>query len=124
MKQFYIASLKWTKRDSLYITFWRPNDSRYAWPLSWSGKYAEDDVRNGLAYYNDGASTIAVPVEVVDPLGVPPAPGHIDNDAGPVVLNTRDNWKLLLENVILEPHCAPQPQYKGAPRRKKEASCR
>jgi len=115
--QYYIVSVNHTKREDRYITFWRCDDRGYAYPLSWSGKYAGEHVRAHLGYYNSGCATIAVSCEAVDPLAVDPEPGHIDNDAGPVVLNNKENWKVLLANVIHEPGYKPAPQYKGARRK-------
>jgi hypothetical protein len=121
MTEFYIVSLKWTKRDNKYITFWRDDDSGYSYPLSWSGRYPEARVMSNLGYYNNGDSTIAVPCSVVDPLGEDPDRGLIDNDAGPVVRNNAEHWKILLANVIEPPAYINQPQYRGAPRTKEAA---
>jgi hypothetical protein len=121
MKEFYIISLKWTKRGDMYITFWRPDDSGYAYPLSWSGKYSESRVMANPGYYNNGHSTIAVPCLVVEPLGEAPERGQIDNDAGPVVRNIAEHWKVLIANVIEPPSHLTQPQYRGAPRTKEAA---
>ncbi|UGQ44938.1 hypothetical protein [Massilia endophytica] len=114
MSACYIVSVKWTRRDSPYITFWRPDDCGYAWPLSWAGRYAEDDVLANKDYYHNGVSTIAVPCMLVDNLGVPPVKGTVDGDAGPVVLNNRTNWNCILEFALPDPLDKPQPQYKGA----------
>lgn len=121
MSDFYIVSLKHTQRQHMYITFWRPDDAGYSYPLSWSGKYPEERVRSDLGYYNSGHSTIAVPCSVVDQLGESPEPGQIDNDAGPVVRNTAEHWNVLLANVIHAPLRPTQPQYKGAPKYKEAA---
>lgn len=110
---FYVASLKHTHREHLYITFWRPDHCGYAWPLSWAGRYPESHVRERLDYLNCG-HTVAVPCEVVDALAVTPERGHIDGNAGPVVPNNRENWKTLLAAVI-EPTPEPYtPVYPGA----------
>lgn len=103
MQEFYIASVKHTHKAHDYITFWRPEDKGYAWPLSWSGKYNEEQVAEGRAWYHNGEDSIAVPVQVVEKLGVPPKPGMVDNDVGPVVLNTRDNWNTLIAGVLQPP---------------------
>jgi hypothetical protein len=121
MTDFYIVSLKHTRREHLYITFWRPSDAGYSYPLSWSGKYSEAAVMADLGYYNSGHSTIAVPCSVVDQLGESPEPGQIDNDAGPVVRNTAEHWNVLIANVIQPPLRPAQPQYKGAPKYKEAA---
>lgn len=121
MTDFYIVSLKHTRREHRYITFWRPDDAGYSYPLSWSGRYSEVNVRGNPGYYNNGHSTIAVPCSVVDPLGEDPERGQIDNDAGPVVRNIAEHWKVLLANVIERPAHINQPQYRGAPRTKEAA---
>lgn len=113
MSDFYIVSVVHTPRRDRYITFWRPNDAGYAYPLSWSGKYSEADVRAHLSYYNDG-DTIAVRCDAVDPLAVAPERGTIDNDAGPVVLNNKENWQTLIDAVIETPSRDVRPTYKGS----------
>jgi hypothetical protein len=113
---FYVVSLKHTHRRDRYITFWRPDDRGYAYPLSWSGKYPREHVAAHLGYYNTGCAAIAVRCEAVDPLAVDPEPGMVDGDAGPVVLNNAANWKVLLANTIEQPRYKPAPQYKGARR--------
>ena len=103
MREFYIASVTHTHREHQYVTFWRPEDQGYAWPLSWSGRYTEEQVLDSLEYYNDGWHTIAIPVDVVQRLAVPPFKGTIDGDAGPVVMNTLENWKVLQDAVVWQP---------------------
>lgn len=112
--QFYIVSVMHTLRRDRYITVWRPNDSGYAYPLSWAGKYSESNVRENLSYYNSGCSNVAVPCHVLDYLAIPPMPGVIDNDAGPVVPNSAESWRRILANLIAEPAHAPRPEYRGA----------
>lgn len=121
MNDFFIISVKHTQRQHAYITVWRPNDCGYAYPLSWAGRYDEASVRAHLDYYNNGHSTIAVPCSVVYAMSVPPAPGTIDNDAGPIIENTRENWHALIVNAIEPPPHAVRPEYPGARRRKEAA---
>lgn len=103
MQACFIASVAHTQKGHKYITFWRPDNAGYAWPLSWSGRYCSQQVLEEMTYYNDGIHTIAVPVEVVEKLAIPPEKGMVDNDAGPVVLNTRENWNALVQAVIRPP---------------------
>lgn len=117
MTDFYVVSLKHTRRDSKYITVWRPEDKGYAWPLSWAGKYSEADILAGRDYYHRGDDTLAVPCATLDALAVPPIKGTIDGDAGPVVMNNRASWASILEAAMPNPIYKPQPQYRGAPRR-------
>lgn len=119
MADFYVVSLKHTRREHAYITVWRPDDKGYAWPLSWAGKYAEGAINASRDYYHRGDDTLAVPCALLDSLAVPPTKGTIDNDAGPVVLNNWANWKCILEFAMPDPLHKPKPEYKGA-RRVKE----
>jgi hypothetical protein len=104
-RKYYIVSTNHTPppRRERYITFWRPDDKGYCWPLSWAGKYAEKAVMDNLGYYNSGCSAIAVLASVVDALAETPRQGDIDGNAGPVVRNTKRNWRLIRAAVIQEP---------------------
>ncbi len=113
---FYIASMAHTERGHRYVTFWRPRNCGYAWPLSWAGKYTREEVTRNLTYYNNGESTVAVRVEAIDALAVAPAPRMIDGDAGPVVINNADNWRAILAVAISPPLHEARPQYRGARR--------
>ena len=115
----YIVNLSHLRRDQPYITVWRPDNKGYAWPLSWAGKYPAEAVLDKPDYYNCGAANIAVPCGVLDALAVKPAPKAIDGDAGPVVLNTAENWKAMLATLIAPPKFQPRPEYRGAPRKKR-----
>jgi hypothetical protein len=103
MQAYVIVSVAHTLKADLYITFWRPENKGYAWPLSWSGKYSEEEVLKNMEYYNDGWHTIAVPVDIAEKLALAPKKGMVDNDAGPVVLNTPANWDMLLHAAIRQP---------------------
>lgn len=116
----YIVNLSHTQRSHRYLTIWRPDNRGYCWPLNWAGRYPLETVKEHLGYYNDGLNNVAVPCEVLERIAVAPTPGHIDNDAGPVVANTRANWRLILANVVHAPVCAPEPQFKGARLRARE----
>lgn len=99
--QFYICDMRPEWRRKPFITFWRPNDAGYAFPLAWAGKYTRDEVILGGSYYyttEDGA-LIRCPVAVkfADALGISPPPGVIDGDAGPVVKNTAANRRKLAQ---------------------------
>lgn len=118
MRDFYVISVTHTNREHQYITVWRPENKGYAWPLSWAGKYSEADIKEHPDYYHSGCSNIAVPCSLLDGMAVPPTPRTIDNDAGPVVLNTKENWKRILAALPWPPQHQPKPQYKGARRQK------
>lgn len=110
---FYIVNLSHLQREHLYVTVWRPDNCGYAWPLSWAGRYTRADVMARLDYYNSGAN-VAVPCAVLDALAVDPEPGLIDGDKGPVVRSNKENWQLILNNVIAPPAYLTKPVYKGA----------
>lgn len=82
---------EWNGRP--YVTFWRPNDANYAYPLVWAGDYTEQQALEGGSYYTTFEDGILVrfPISrsVVEALAVQPKPGIIDGDTGPVVRNTR-----------------------------------
>lgn len=115
MSDFYVISLKNSLKRDRYITFWRPDDKGYAWPLSWAGKYGRDRVMEHIDYYNSGCDSISAPVDVIDAMTVAPNKGDIDGDAGPVVLNTAENWHKIMAAVIQPPqhHMKPQAIYFG-----------
>jgi hypothetical protein len=98
-QEYYIADMRPEWRTKPYVTFWRPKNAGYAFPLSWSGRYSEETVISGGDYYTErnGRSLIrfAVPIEAVDGLATSPRPGDIDGDAGPVVVNNDFNRRRL-----------------------------
>ena len=98
-----------------------PEDKGYCWALSRAGRYERDDVMQHLGYYNSGCSNVAVPCAVLDGVAVALIPGHHDNDAGPCVENNRQNWALILANVIAPTEYESRPEFKGAPRARKAA---
>jgi hypothetical protein len=118
--QYYVLSVYHTQRSHLYITFWRPDDNGYTWVLPRAGKYEHDHVMARLGYYNSGKN-VAIPCAIVDPLAVAPVKGYIDNDAGPVVQNNRDNWKTLLKHLIGPSEFRPRPVYRPTRRTKAAA---
>lgn len=113
---YCIASIRHTRREHRYITFWRPDDKGYAWPLPWAGRYSAERVLAELSYYNNGERSIAVRAEAAEALGEPPQSGDVDGDVGPVVRNTAANWKALLAGVIEQPADKPKPEYPRARR--------
>lgn len=88
---FLICDLRteWNWRP--YVTFWRPNNANYAYPLVWAGDYTEADVMQGGSYYTtvESGSLIRFPIlrSHVEPMARAPEPGHIDGDTGPVIRN-------------------------------------
>lgn len=101
---FFIVDLRREWKGQPYITFWRPRNANYAWPLSWAGRYTRDEVENGGGYYarREGRSLIrfAVPCAAAEKVAVDPDYGMIDGDAGPVVRNTLENRRFLRRHAI------------------------
>lgn len=89
---FYICDLRPYWAGNWAITFWRPKNAGYAYPLSWSGKYDWATVASAGDYYHQregGKLTrFPVPCALADALATAPPACMIDGDAGPVVLNT------------------------------------
>lgn len=90
---FYIADFRPEWRSRPFISFWRPKNAGYAYPLSWSGRYDADQLKPDYHERIEGRSVkrCAVPCAIVEARSVEPAPGMIDDDAGPVVMNTAAN---------------------------------
>jgi len=123
-REYYVISEKHTRRDHRYITLWGPDDKGYRFRASSAGRYAEERVRESLGYYNGGCS-LAVPCDVLDPLMVMTTPAdQFDGPDGPALLNTRENWKVILANLVAAPQYKPHPLYKGAPYSAYERECR
>lgn len=113
MDEYFVLDLKHLRKDQAYITAWRPNDCGYAWPLPWAGRYPRDAIVNNLDYYHNGRSTISVPCRAMEALAVAPEPGTVDSNIGPVVENTADNWRILIDAMICETCVTPVPNVKG-----------
>ena len=61
MEEFFVLSLKWS--DGMMATWWKPNDSGYTYSLEEAGRYSREAVEDKANYYNDGETTLAIPVE-------------------------------------------------------------
>lgn len=59
--EFYILSLRWSKRRDKVLTFWDSNDSGYRYRLEMSGRYTREQIEAHHDYYDNGESTRAVP---------------------------------------------------------------
>ncbi|RKQ95459.1 hypothetical protein [Maricaulis maris] len=105
MSQYYIADLRPEWRANPYITFWRANNSGYAYPLSWAGRYGQAELIEAINYYwkRDGQSLIRFPIHhaLVKARGTDPAPGIIDSNVGPVVPNTPANRRILRRRAFI-----------------------
>lgn len=105
---FYICDLRLSWRHKKFVTFWRPNDCGYAFPLPWAGKYTLQDVLEDIGYYW-GRNSLSkkspfirfpVPCSAVDAIAVTPPPGVIDGDVGPVVPMTAETRRYLRANML------------------------
>lgn len=96
---YLICDLRAEWKGKPYITFWRPNNANYAYPLSWAGDYSKATVDAQPRYYTakDGRtlSRFAVSRIVAESMAEAPEPGRIDGDAGPVVKNSGVNRRNL-----------------------------
>ncbi|PTW53551.1 hypothetical protein C8N35_1166 [Breoghania corrubedonensis] len=90
--EYFIADLRASFRRNPFITFWRPNNEGYTYPLVWAGRYSAEDVRSGGEYYTkcegNTLARCAVPCDAVFWIAGEPARGLVDGDVGPVMPNT------------------------------------
>lgn len=61
---FYILSLKWSRGREI-LTWWGPKNSGYTGLLEGAGVYTREQVDAKPSYYNNGDSTLAIPVASV-----------------------------------------------------------
>jgi hypothetical protein len=107
--QYFIIDIRKDWRRQKYITFWRPNNANYAWPLSWAGRYSKATVDAQGWYYcntNGGRSLVRFPVpcEVVEAMALTePDRGDIDGNAGPVLRNSEKVRRKLRANAYIPP---------------------
>lgn len=89
---YYVADFRPEWRHKPYVTFWRPEDAGYCYPLPWAGRYTRAEIEAGGSYYTkrEGRRFIrfAVPCSIVDAMGTAPEAREIDGDTGPVVRKT------------------------------------
>lgn len=95
MSEYFIVSAKHTKKTDKYVTFWRPDNAGYCWPLSWAGRYTSAVIEGSPDYYNNVCDSFCVPCEEVMKIAISPEPNTVDGDAAPVVQNNKDNWARL-----------------------------
>lgn len=99
--EYVIVSVGKTGKKDPYITFWRPDNKGYAWPLAWAGSYSHEQVIADPDYYDNGTDTIAVLRSSLGDFAIPkPISGMIDGDVGSVIQNNKDNWRRLYEARI------------------------
>lgn len=100
---FYIVDLRpeWNKNP--YVSFWRPDDAGYCYPLPWAGKYTAERVAERHSYYTHkewtstkgpGRLFTRFPIRCADveaivaEMGGPPdtkGRGRVDGNTGPVL---------------------------------------
>lgn len=101
---YYICDMRREWLYKPYVSFWRPKDAGYAFPLSWSGKYTLERVVSQPHYYwhRNTKTFTRFPIlcSVVDGLAVSPKPGTIDGDAGPVIWMNK-NTRMTLRAAML-----------------------
>ncbi|MCD0415669.1 hypothetical protein LOC51_00445 [Rubrivivax sp. JA1024] len=113
-ERYYICDLREEWRGKPCVTFWRPDNAGYAYPLPWSGQYtlnqlvAEPGYYWGKPFERPRAAFIRFPVpcRIVDQLGSAPTPGLVDGDVGPIVWKTPRIVRRLREKML------PLPQSK------------
>lgn len=103
MSMYYLIDLREKNNRNPYITFWRPNDAGYCYPVPWAGEYTEERIIEGDDYYTrrrwqkrTNAYTgiwerIAIRTDLIKPFCIKPAYGLIDGNIGPVIANTGKN---------------------------------
>lgn len=96
---FVIVDLRPEWKWKPYVTFWRPDNAGYAYPLVWAGDYSEGTIMGAQRYYAafHGSNLIRFPVErsAAEALGVAPNLGEVDGDTGPVIPNNAAMRKAL-----------------------------
>ena len=114
-EQYVIVDLRaeWARRK--FLTFWRPDFAGYSYPLSWAGDYtsatviAKDDYLTRRRYsvatgkYTGKWECFAVLRSVAEAIATAPPSGQIDGNAGPVVLNNKQNRDYLIANRLRLP---------------------
>jgi hypothetical protein len=94
---FFVCDLRPEFAGQPYVTFWRPENANYAWPLEWSGRYRLDELQPGYHEVRRGRTVdrFPVPCEVVEQLAKRSKPGQIDGGVWAVVPNTLRNRRIL-----------------------------
>ncbi|KXV23870.1 hypothetical protein AD942_11090 [Gluconobacter japonicus] len=123
--QYIIVDLRsaWARKP--FISFWRPDFAGYAYPLSWAGDYSRATVIEKGSYLTRrrySATTdrdtgkwecFAVLRSVAEAIGIEPPPGQIDGNAGPVVVNNKQNRDYLIANRLRLPRAAMDAEERG-----------
>lgn len=110
--QFYICDMRQKWKIKPYVTFWRPNNAGYAYPLPWAGKYEIAFLLEDPDYYwvqgTKGYDRFPILCRVVENFGVQPAPGMVDGNVGPVIPNSKEVLAALRLAAMAPPRAALQ----------------
>jgi len=110
--QYVVVDLRaaWARKP--FVSFWRADFSGYAYPLSWAGDYSRATVIEKGSYltrrrysaatgkYTGKWERFAVLRSVAEAIAIAPPPGQIDGNAGPVVINNKQNRDNLIANRL------------------------
>jgi hypothetical protein len=109
---YYICDLRSNWRKNPCVTFWRPENAGYAYPLPWAGRYTLAEVNADPGYYwerpygKPKGALIRFPIlcSEVDKFGAEPTPGLVDGNVGPIVWQTARIVKALRAAALHLPH--------------------
>lgn len=107
--RYYIASLKHTENHHEHVTWWAKDRCGYTPVIGdYTGTYGHEEAMR----LNDGIDCMAVPVSLIADLQAPEPywkPGaRLYDQRGPVVENSRENWRQLIAGC--RPERAPKPR--------------
>ena len=123
--QYVIVDLRREWARQRFLTFWRPNFAGYAYPLSWAGDYTRATVIEKDEYltrrrysvatgkYTGKWERFAVLRSVAEAIAIAPPLGQIDGNAGPVVVNNKQNRDYLIANRMRLPRVAMDAEERG-----------
>src|SRR3546814_10794368 len=105
---------------SLVLFFFKLKSAYELRISDWSSDVCSSDLRSQVmahqGYYNTGHAALAVDAAVIERLVTAGYPKDFDPDGieCQVVLNTKENWEVILGAVVATPKEQPKPLYKGA----------
>jgi hypothetical protein len=106
---YYICDLRRDWLRNPYVTFWRPADAGYTYPLAWAGQYTLERLQSQPGYYwqklTKTFARFPILCSEVERIAIAPRPKTIDGDTGPVVWMNKDN-RAALRAAMLPPPSA------------------
>lgn len=93
-EKYYIVDMRENWKNDRYLSFWRPDNRGYAYPLAWAGQFTASQIRAQYEYYNQRKGTAGpwmrfpIACATVEAGAIMPMRGQIDGNVGPVVPNT------------------------------------